>query len=174
MPASTKAKKCAQCGSSNLKQHKMLCPAFKCPECKLLVNSVGHHAECSMKMQSGDGGRAARDEAAERKAERAPIGVFFPVSVELSELEAFQKIINEGFFAGESQKQVACEYEEPHGDGVVKCSNISPPGMAQKVVKHCPTCERDQKKSVLKLCILHAARCWGGSHPHHTQTRMDL
>lgn len=128
-----------------------------------------------MKMQSGDGGKAARAEAVAKKTERAPIGRFFPVEVPAAELEAFQRAINEGLFSGEKQSQSVCQFEEPGEEGVVvKCSNISPPGMTQKVVNHCSQCNRDQKKSVVALCVLHGAVVWGGKHPHSTQIRMEL
>ena len=142
-----------------------------------LVNTNGHLKKCSRYGKTPSENAAARGEAAARKTERAPIGTFFPVECDLGALEAFQRMVNEGFFAGEKQEQVACEYEEPGSDvadGVVQCSNISPPGLAQKTVNHCPTCDRDQKKTVLKLCVLHAVKCWGGKHPAHLQTRIDL
>lgn len=142
----------------------------------MFINTEGGHQDnCSMKMQSGDGGKAARAEAVAKKTERAPIGTFFSVDVPGAELEAFQRAINEGLFAGDKQSQDVCEFEQPGEEGgSVQCSNVSPPGMTQKVVNHCTQCNRDQKKSVLRLCVLHGAVVWGGKHPHSTQIRMDL
>jgi hypothetical protein len=178
-PAAAKPKKCPQCGVAGAigvgAKHKVTCPDYRCDHCGRTANT--HDTECPnhRENQAEKGVKAARAEAAARKTERAPVGTFFSVKVDRSEIDALQKIINEGFFSGDSQRQNVCEYEEP-GDagGVTQCSNIAPPGMTQVVKNHCPTCQRDKRESVLRLCVLHAAKCWGGGSPHHLQTAMDL
>ena len=143
---------------------------IKCDECG---RAGGKHTDACP--QNPAGNKAARNEAAAKKNEGPALGTFFKVKVAQTDLDAFVRLINEGFFAGETQNQVQCEFEQPGTEGgIVRCSNIAPPAMVKKVVAHCPTCDRDQKKSVLKLCVGHAILVWGGGHPSSAQTEMEL
>ena len=148
---------------------------IKCDSCGMAGGK--HSPECPQSPAGNQVGNenAARDEAAARKTEGAAIGTFFKVKVAQTDLDAFVRLINEGFFAGETQNQVQCEFQQPGAEGgIVRCSNVAPPAMVKKVVAHCPTCDRDQKKSVLKLCVGHAILVWGGGHPSSAQTEMEL
>ena len=148
---------------------------LKCDQCG---RAGGKHTEqCpeNLHVKSDGNGKFAHDEAAARKTEGAPLGSFFKVKVAQTDLDAFVRLINEGFFAGETQNQVQCEFQQPGAEGgIVRCSNVAPPAMVKKVVAHCPTCDRDQKKSVLRLCVGHACIVWGGGHPSSAQTEMEL
>jgi hypothetical protein len=144
------------------------------------MTTIGHLIDCSKhpnhrpkERTAAAAAAPARAEAAARKTESAPAGTFFPVDLLDGALDALQRSFNDGDFAGDTQKQHQCEYEQPDGHGgVVKCSNIA--ALKKVVTNHCEACERNRKETKLRLCIPHAINVWGGNAPARLQTEMDL